>query len=215
VSEAVEHRLWLADRELSILAAPGREPELAADTDPERIPYWTVLWDSSRALAHWLGEHPDRWRGPVLELGCGVGLAGLAAASLRAEVLQTDLFPEAVRAARENATRNGLTLRQLAADWAHWPVTRRFTTVVAADILYERSSHGPLLHVLQAALAPGAVAYLTDPGRPMLCAFLDLAQSAGWEISEADLGRHGESEVKLLELHFPATTPPRHRVQRR
>jgi predicted nicotinamide N-methyase len=214
VWKPIEHRVVVGGRELSVLAAPGREPELADDTDPDRIPYWTVLWDSSQALAPWLAENPNRWTGPILELGCGVGLAGLAAASLGAEVIQTDLFPEAVRVAGENATRNGLKLRHLAADWRHWPLQGRFPTIIAADVLYERPAHSPLLEVLQAALGPGGVVYLTDPGRPMLSGFKELAHRAGWQIAETDLSPHGQSEVRLLELRLPVRTPPEHPARR-
>lgn len=200
VWKPIEHRVQLADRELSILAAPGREPELAEDTDPDRVPYWTVLWDSSRALASWLVDQPELWSGPVLELGCGVGLAGLAAASRGAEVLQSDLFPEALRGARLNAALNGFSLHHIAADWRHWPLRIRFPTIIAADVLYERVCHRPLLHVLETTLAPGGAAYLTDPNRPMLAAFLELAGREGWHISQTDLGAHGESRIMLLKL---------------
>jgi predicted nicotinamide N-methyase len=210
----IEHRVSLGGREFSVLAAPGREPELTAETDPDRIPYWTVLWDSSRALAQWLLHHPDRWTGPVLELGCGVGLAGLAAASTGAKVLQTDLFPEALRAARENAARNKLHLHQVAADWSHWALQDRFSTIIAADILYERASHGHLIKVFETALVPEGAIYLTDPNRPMLASFLDLAQHAGWEISEIDVGWRGKSEIRLLALRFGESTRPEHSVQR-
>ncbi len=55
----------------------------------------------------------------VLDLGCGSGILGLAAAKLwRADVLLTDNDPEAVRVAEVNARRNGLArfARTAAAD---------------------------------------------------------------------------------------------------
>lgn len=61
------------------MVADGR-----ADAD-EHIPYWTELWPSSIALCSWLSERRDEIAGrSCLDLGCGLGLTALAAASLGA-----------------------------------------------------------------------------------------------------------------------------------
>ena len=53
-------------------------------------------------------ELPDAGR--VLDIGCGYGALGIAAArlKLKLEVWMTDINPRAVRLAEENATRNGV-----------------------------------------------------------------------------------------------------------
>lgn len=167
---------------LSVLALPGREPPLGLDAD--RIPFWCVLWDSAFGLARWIADRGD-WQGvPVLELGCGTGLVGLAAAARGARVVQTDLFPEAARSARRNAQRNGLVAatRHLACDWRAWPLLPRWDLILASDILYERASHPALLELLDRATTPTARVLLGDPGRQMSLDFLELAESAGWEV---------------------------------
>lgn len=67
------------------MVADGR-----ADAD-EHIPYWTELWPSSIALCSWLSERRDEIAGrSCLDLGCGLGLTALAAASLGAHVTAVD-----------------------------------------------------------------------------------------------------------------------------
>ena len=67
------------------------------------------VWRGARELADWLAERPERVRGRrVLELGCGAGLAGCAAAALgAASVLLTDTA-RVLPLALANVTRNGL-----------------------------------------------------------------------------------------------------------
>src|SRR3954471_9299348 len=56
-----------------------------------RLPYWGSLWPSAIALSHEIAGRPGAFRGrSVLELGAGVGLPGIVAATLGARVMQTD-----------------------------------------------------------------------------------------------------------------------------
>ncbi|MGV3725061.1 MAG: class I SAM-dependent methyltransferase, partial [Actinomycetota bacterium] len=167
-----QSRVLILPRTCGDLRIRGRlEEDLDADlvrgADPERLPYWSVLWHSATALAGHMIQQ-QRWRGlEVLELGCGPGAAGLALAAAGARVTQTDLFPEAVTLARANACANGINAcRHAAADWRAWPFRALWPVIIGSDLTYERASHPALLSVLEQALAPDGVAYLADPGRP-------------------------------------------------
>jgi len=168
---------------LAVLAAPDLDSLLTPDTDAERLPYWAVVWDSASGLARWMMDRRS-WKGmDVLELGCGAGLAGLAAAALGADVIQTDRFPEALALARRNAARNGHPrIRHAAADWRAWPFARTWPVVIGSDLTYDRALHAPLLRVLEASLSPGCSAYLADPDRAMSLEFLVRAEDAGWRV---------------------------------
>src|SRR5881397_3704618 len=66
------------------------------------IPYWAEIWPASRAIARRLaaGERLDGRA--VLDLGCGLGLAGIAAGLCGAEVTFVDRHPDALGFARRN-----------------------------------------------------------------------------------------------------------------
>jgi predicted nicotinamide N-methyase len=176
----IEHLLDLDGLSLRLLAAQEQEPPIDDLTDPDRIPYWSVLWDSSLVLAQWIHREGGWTDLPVLELGCGTGLVGIAAAACGARVVQTDLFPEAAELAASNARLNCVRTRGVAADWRHWPLRGRWPGILAADVLYERRTHAALLDVMAASLAPGGTVHLADPSRPMSAAFFTLAQGRGW-----------------------------------
>jgi len=187
---------------LEIMATPDLELLLTDDLDLERPPYWSFLWSGAPALARWLIARGGWEETPVLELGCGTGLAGLAAAALGARVTQTDYFSEAVALARLNAWRNGLRgVRHAAADWRAWPFEARWPLVLGSDVTYERSVHGALLQAVDHAVAPGGVACFSDPGRPMSLDFFTQAETAGWRVTIEDApGAPDEPPVYIYML---------------
>ncbi len=76
-----------------------------------------------------LAEASGPVRGRVLELGTGSGLIAVLCARLGAEVVATDINPHAVRLARANAARNGVSIEALEADLFEG-VSGRFDLVV-------------------------------------------------------------------------------------
>src|SRR4030095_6589504 len=87
------------------------DERLAEDApDEDRLPFWAELWPSGTALANAVAGQALAGR-RVLELGCGLGLVGVAAALAGARVLSADRSREAVACAAATAARNGLTLR--------------------------------------------------------------------------------------------------------
>jgi predicted nicotinamide N-methyase len=179
-----EHRLALDGRELRILQ-PSEAAELPDDGPVEwapLVPYWSVLWRSGVALGRALaaGARLDGWR--VVELGCGLGVPSLVAASLGADVLATDAEEEALEMVSRNARENGLAVDTARVEWgaAEQLAADAYDLVLAADVLYERSSVALLLELLP-RLAPEVL--LADPGRPAAEEFLERAARGGWTVS--------------------------------
>jgi predicted nicotinamide N-methyase len=149
-------------------------------------PYWSVLWRSGVALAREVAG-ADLGGRRVVELGCGLAAPSLAAARAGAEVTATDNDPDALDLVARNAKRNGLPVETMAADWnSPDELVGRgpFDLVLAADVLYERSSVAVLLDLLPRL---GPQAWVADPGRPAADAFLEQARER-WSVEEAARG---------------------------
>ena len=162
----------MGEVELSLLrpVSPDALLDEEAFARDEFLPYWAELWPAATVLAAAL---PAVAGLRVVELGCGLGLPSLVAAARGAEVTATDWAAEAVELLRENAARNGLSVRTEVRDWREpWP--ERFDLALAADVLYERRNVEPLLERLR-ELAP--VAYVGLAGRPYEAEFLRMAGS--------------------------------------
>ncbi len=195
-----DQELSLPGGMLRVLGASGVDvlagPRRALGPEP---PYWAVAWPAGLALARHLAAL-DFAGQRVLEVGCGVGVAGLGAAAAGADVLATDNEPGALRLARMNARRNGIPLRAAAADWRAWPLAGAFDLTIGSDVTYQPEAFPALLRVLDAAVRPGGDAWLTDPGRLATTAFVSEAQRAGWKVETKALPHEGPQAVFLYVL---------------
>ena len=102
-------RLSVKDGTLSIVTPDSME-SLFAELDDDEFrrrdeipPYWADVWPSSVALARRVCRGPSLAGKRVLDLGCGVGVAGCAALRHGADVLFVDRFEDALAFARFNA----------------------------------------------------------------------------------------------------------------
>ena len=131
--------------------------------------YWARIWPTSRAMAAWALRSP--MLGPesrVLEIGCGLGLVGIAAARRGATVLMTDFDERAIALARRNAERNGADASVEPFDWRELPLESwSFDILIASDVLYRPAAHDEIARLI-ATLARrcGCVGIIADPNRP-------------------------------------------------
>jgi len=151
-------RVWCVEQQDDLLSISQRF---------EHLPYGLLLWESAVALAQRLAEAPELVANKrVLELGAGVGLPGLVARTLGAQVWQTDRLEEVLRTAALNERANGVTgVHRFLGDWTRWADTRRYDVILAADILYETAAHAAVASILNTNLVPGGRMLLADPGR--------------------------------------------------
>jgi predicted nicotinamide N-methyase len=138
----------------------------AVIADDDYAPFWTELWPAARMLAKAiLGES---WTPGLeaLELGCGLGLPGIAGLAMGLHVTFSDYDPAALLFADENARRNGFADFQLARmDWRHPPSDLSVPLVFASDLVYELKSVEPLVHLLKRILQSRGMCLLTDQDR--------------------------------------------------
>lgn len=152
-----------------VVVKPADWPALReAEADAGRpAPYWASLWPSGIALARRLATE-DLTGLRVLELGCGLGAAAVAAARAGGQVLATDGEPDAVAFAAHNLAFNDVEAEVAVAGWTdladryeHEP----FDVVVGADVLYRRDNAAEMARVLPRLVAPEGRAVLVDPDR--------------------------------------------------
>jgi predicted nicotinamide N-methyase len=158
--------------------------------DDEKDPYWAALWPTAQRTAEFISTQPWKQGTRALELGCGVGLVGLAALAAGLEVTFTDLHELAVATAVENATRNGFeATRGRVLDWRQ-PDGDRFPLILGADLLYDAKLHRPLLDALDRLLARDGVCWIGDPGRSATETFLTAASARDCELAVLDETSH-------------------------
>jgi predicted nicotinamide N-methyase len=178
--------------------------EFAVD---ERLPYWAELWTSAIVLAERVLNDQTMHGTKVLELGCGLGLVGLAAAKAGADVTMTDYDPDALMFARWNMLANlsasdagHVSIRPL--DWREAPGDR-YDMILGADIVYEQRHIVPMMTFLTAAAKPGGRILVAEPGRRIGDDFMEYVGHCGGDVTieKIHVHRRGRSStVRLLTI---------------
>jgi 2-polyprenyl-3-methyl-5-hydroxy-6-metoxy-1,4-benzoquinol methylase len=106
----------------------------------------------------------------VLDLGCGLGLPGLAAAARGATVVFADREPAALEFARASAERNGFGDVGFAAiDFTRSALGDEFDVILGAEVIYDPQSYQPLCDFLdrhlERRIERRGVIHLTDAFR--------------------------------------------------
>ncbi|WAC49211.1 50S ribosomal protein L11 methyltransferase [Asticcacaulis sp. SL142] len=139
-----------------------------ADLDQHLLPppFWAFAWSGGQALSRYVLENPEIVAGKtVLDLACGSGMVGIAAALAgAAHVTANDIDPYCEAAVSLNAGLNHCQIAFLGGDLltAGLPDVE---VVLAGDIAYERPMAEAMLTVLRAEIAKGKTVYIGDPHR--------------------------------------------------
>ena len=126
----------------------------------------------------------------MLELGCGLGLPSLVAALAGAEVLATDVEPDALACVEASAGRLGVPVTTLSADYRDPPaalLAGAFDLVLAADVLYEPDCAAALSRLAPRALADGGA----------------LVVAVSWQDQEGELAERLRADGLVVEVEGP------------
>ena len=131
-------------------------------------PFWAYPWAAGLALARVMLDQPE-WvcNQRVLDVGCGGGVAALAAARAgAAQVVANDLDAGALATVRNAAARQGLSLELLRADLTVASAAPlEHDVVLCSDLAYERRVAPKQRALLERAARRGARVLIADAGR--------------------------------------------------
>jgi predicted nicotinamide N-methyase len=197
----------------------GRQRRLAVASDPDAMlieacqrqdagergvvdPFWATTWRAAAGLDRFLsGIELDGAR--ILELGCGTGHAGLAAAHRGGRVVLTDGVSDPLLLVRMSAwsLRDRCRVRRLqfGIDRLQEP---RFPWILGSDVTYLRSLWPELEQCLQDHLEEDGRVLLSDPYRLIANEFRDWIQARAWRYSEHRIELHDDREhpIRVMEL---------------
>ena len=170
--------LTIRNRRFQFLVPTSIDPFLNPDDPLKQFPLWAKVWDASLILADELASLPVRPGATYVEIGCGLGLVGIVAASFGHEVTMTEYDPHALAFARANALLNGLAgLRVTPLDWNQPVLNETFDFVIGSEIVYHERDFNPLRGLFDRLLKPGGEIMLCAELRKTNMAFLSLLQN--------------------------------------
>jgi predicted nicotinamide N-methyase len=133
------------------------------------LPYWAFTWGGGLALARHVLDHPETVAGRrVVDLGCGSGIVGIAAAKAGArDVLCADIDKYAIVATQLNAARNDVSVSTLCADLTTG-APPAVDLVLVGDLFYEPDLADRVTTFLDRGLAARIDVLVGDPYRSPL-----------------------------------------------
>lgn len=187
--------------------------------DSLELPFWAKIWRTSFLLSYYVQRLPAQSRS-MLEIGAGVGVCGLFAASHGFQVTITDIHPEALLFTQINILKNDLQerARVAKADFTQDRLGRRFDIVLGSEVLYKEDTYRPLCKFLLDHLAdsPGAEIVLAKEYTRKAAKFFNLAERE-FSIRSQDIGYKSDAPAGDREKHLCSIyrlsprkiTPPR------
>jgi 2-polyprenyl-3-methyl-5-hydroxy-6-metoxy-1,4-benzoquinol methylase len=185
------------------------------DDGDERMPYFGTIWASGESLVEYLLAGPRLDGVSVLDLGCGLGLCGFAAARRGARVTFFDWEPRALEIVTLSAAAQPWLPElpeMLVGDWRKPPACGPFDLILGADVLYEWRNAPAVAKFLPRHLTPTGEAWIADPGRGAAEPFPRYALQARLTVSPPEtLPLAQGQEIKLYKLQRGVEGDTRHR----
>lgn len=140
---------------------------LALNRRDDYMPYWAYLWPGATLLAESVAREAWIAGTSALEIGCGLGLAGLVGVASGLKVDFTDYDEAPLEFVAASLAENGFgpdvaTTRTF--DWRE-PGARRYPVILGADVLYEARLVPLVCDVIRSLLEPDGVALVAGPYR--------------------------------------------------
>ena len=126
-----------------------------SDDALQEFPLWAKIWKASWVLCGYLADMPVQPGKRYLEIGAGVGLVSIVAASFGHQITMTEYNPDALNFARANAHLNncpGLPIQKL--DWHHPQLDGKFDMIVASEVTYKQADFSALIQLFKSKLKP-------------------------------------------------------------
>lgn len=169
------------------------------------FPLWAKIWPASWVLAGFLAEMPVAAGKNWLEIGAGVGLVSIVAASFGHRIIMTEFNPDALQFAHANAVINGcprLPIRRL--DWNRPGLAEAFDYIVASEVTYKKEHVAALLKLFRTYLKPDGMVYLAGEMRRVSRDFYQHLESAFDIRVQKKILRSGGEETAVFLFQMTA-----------
>ena len=197
----------------------GRDLPLAVASDPDGMlidacerqdagekgvidPFWAATWRAASGLDRYLDTLPiDQTR--VLEVGCGTGHAGIAAAMRGADVTLTDGVDDPLALVRMSVRKNQLKCQVQRLRFGQDEIQGdRFPLILGSDVTYLRTLWPELIQCLQTHLAKDGQVLLSDPYRIIANEFSQWIKDHPWRYEEHQINMEDDAEhpIRVMRL---------------
>jgi 2-polyprenyl-3-methyl-5-hydroxy-6-metoxy-1,4-benzoquinol methylase len=132
----------------------------------------------------------------AVEIGCGLGLAGLVALARGWRVTFTDYDEAALEFVQRSAAANSFEPSSYSTRRLDWRAVTddRFPVILGADVLYERRLVPLVANLIDRMLAPDGYALIAGPYRIATAGFARALTGLGLKYSDEPVTAHSEEQ---------------------
>lgn len=176
-------RVVINSRRYSLLVPSRIEPFVNPLDTMADFPLWAKVWPAAIVLSEYVARlKPDSGK-KMLEIGGGLGLTSIVAASCGHRITLTEANSDALRFARASAELNpGGAFPIVSLDWNQPSQIGRFDLLLGSEVIYREDDIALLAKVFDTCLAPGGEIILAGEIRRTFDAFFK-HMSATYDIS--------------------------------
>jgi predicted nicotinamide N-methyase len=153
----------IGDRELRFVKPRTIERFINPDDPMADFPLWAKLWEASAVLTQYMADLPVDPNRRILELGSGLGVAGITAAAMGHAITLTEFNRDALNFLQANAHLNGcshLAIHHL--DWFKPELEGRFDLIIGSEVIYQERAVDALEALFKRYLEPGGRVVLAE-----------------------------------------------------
>jgi predicted nicotinamide N-methyase len=171
------------------------------------FPLWAKIWPASWVLAGYLADMPAASTKKILEIGAGIGLVSIVAASFGHSITMTDSNSDALQFARANAIINGCPQLPIQAlDWNHPQLEDTVDCIVASEVTYKKVDLQPLLSLFKNCLNPQGEVILAGEMRKVSKDFYQQMESNFKIRAQKKVLRSDGEEIAVFLLRMNPTS---------
>jgi predicted nicotinamide N-methyase len=179
------------------------------------MPYWAYLWPGARLLAEvvarepWPSCQPGSCSPRLLEIGCGLGVAGLVALARGCWVEFTDYDPAPLDFVARSVMENGFDPARVTTHLLDWrePPDRTYPYIIGSDVLYERRLVPLVAGLLARMLSSGGEGLIACPGRTSAERFPDALAALGLSCRVKPVETHSEDHQRARGFLYRVCRP--------
>ena len=142
------------------------------------FPLWAKIWEGAIVLADYVSRLNLEIPKSFLEIGAGIGVAGIVVASYGHSVTITDYNKDALNFAWANIHINlgdeakNVKIKKL--DWRNPEIDVKYDYIIGSDVVYREEDFDPLIRLFDAALDKKGEIILSETFRKNSLRFLEI-----------------------------------------
>jgi predicted nicotinamide N-methyase len=164
------HYVMIGGRRFSYFLPKNIEPFINPDFPLNDFPLWAKLWPSTMVLADFMAAQPADDGKKILEIGAGLGIAGIAASVFGHNVTVSEYNVHALEFAEANACINGCTEMPIVSlDWNHPGKLDQYDQIIGSEIIFREGDFHSIQKLFNSVLKPdGEVILVSEIRKPVI-----------------------------------------------